>query len=126
MESTLDQVLPQIRWRIVLTDQERHNGTKPPEAYGLAWRDFPRRTNVYMPVPVNVIAGALRAAWHRMRAGYGRSVEDSRFVKAAGDAFDRGWQEGFTHGRTFGQREGHNAALVGLLAHVDNKGRDPH
>lgn len=124
-DAHLDQVLPHIRWRIVITDQELHTGAEVPDSYGLAWRDFTQRVNVYMPVPVNVIAGALRAAWHRLRAGYGKSTHDVHATKAVGAAFDRGYMDGFGQGRALGHREGRDAALLSLLANLDGRKGEP-
>jgi hypothetical protein len=41
-----------------------------PPFYGVAWHDYMRRRAVCYPVPLNMIAAALRSAWIFIRYGY--------------------------------------------------------
>lgn len=125
-EARLDQVLPKIRWRIVVTDHELQAGSAPPDGYGLAWRDWTTSTVVYMPVPLNAICGAVRMAWHRLRCGVGITPTDAALRKAHRAGFLAGERNGWQLGRVVGHRKGFKAGGDALLASMIadlNKGR---
>lgn len=54
--------------------QELEPGTRPPRGYGFAWDDYAVNVRVYLPIPLNVLARAGRAAWEGLRGGYARAL----------------------------------------------------
>lgn len=115
-EARLDQVLPKIRWRIVVTNHELCAGVAAPDGFGLAWRNWTVNAAVYMPVPLNVICGAARTLWDRLRRGVGVTPTDAQLRKARQDGFAAGEKNGWQLGRIIGHREGFKAGGDALLA----------
>lgn len=56
-------------WRLVVDYLTIREGDELPPGYGLAWRCWDRDALVVMPVPLNVLAGGVRAAWHWLKVG---------------------------------------------------------
>ena len=73
-----------------------------PPWYGVAWVDYARDVAVCMPVPLNAVAGAVRAAylWVRFslwrRADFRADME--RRVRRAEEARDSAWEIGYRSG----------------------------
>ena len=47
-----------------------NEGECPPWIYGFAWSDFARKERIYIPVPLNLIAGFTRRTWWFLRRGF--------------------------------------------------------
>lgn len=77
-------------------------GEALPPWYGVAWWDYNRDVAVCMVVPLNVVAGAVRAAWVWLRfppwrrANFRAQME--RALRRANQERDRAWGLGFTAG----------------------------
>lgn len=70
-------IIPRIRWRIDVDD-----GVMMPEGYGLAWHRLDTGRRVCMIVPLNLIAGAVRATYHWIRRGFYASKMSPQFSDA--------------------------------------------
>jgi hypothetical protein len=85
------------RFKIVKRIDE---GSMLPPLYGVAWQDFYRRRAVCLPVPLNVVAGLLRAAWLYMRWGWIPTPMNPRA------AYDKGFRDGKRAAQEVGEQKG--------------------
>lgn len=83
-----EDVVPRIRWRLEMNWRQAE-GAEAPTGYGIAWRcDHDRGVTVYMPLPINLIARALRELYYAMKYPmWGRS-----------DAISFAYQKGLKQG----------------------------
>jgi hypothetical protein len=88
-ESWRSDVIPQIRWKIIVP-----NACESPDGYGTAWQLWQMNARVCMPVPLNLIAGAIRATWHWFRRGFYASGHSPRYADAMAWGEVRGYAFG--------------------------------
>lgn len=90
-------VIPRIRWRIIVP-----NECESPDGYGTAWQLWQTNARVCMPLPINLIAGAIRATYHWFRRGFYASGHSPRYADAMAWGEVRGYAYGFDHGTQHG------------------------
>lgn len=61
-----------------------------PRGFGIAWRSKSGGELVFMPIPVNVVAGLARAGWQRLHLGVRPSYVDHHRAAAFVDGVDAG------------------------------------
>lgn len=93
-ESWRSDIIPHIRWKIIVP-----NSCESPDGYGTAWQLWQMNARVCMPVPLNLIAGAIRATWHWFKRGFYASGHSPRYAEAMAWGEVRGYAFGLEHGR---------------------------
>ena len=58
-----------FRWLVSLLFVEVQHGCLLPRFYGVAWLLVYRNAAIAMPIPLNLIAGPIRAAWLWAKSG---------------------------------------------------------
>lgn len=65
-----------------------------PRFYGVAWTEWERPVVVAYPVPLNLIARAMRWLWHGMAFRY----RPAKWEELLADSYRRGYEDGRKHG----------------------------
>lgn len=89
-----EDIIPRIQWRV-----EVREGEEIPDGYGLAWREWYYRGTVCMPMPLNYVAGALRACRDWLKMGFSaRPFFSPRYAEAVAHGERRGLEYGWERG----------------------------
>ena len=88
-------------------------GQRVPWYLGYAWGTLDGGSAVYLPVPLNLVAGWVRRAWHALRCGAGSSVIDR--------AHANGFAAGCRFGQTMGYELGHAAGVKAGVERIEQE-----
>ena len=82
---------------MMLTELRLAEGEQLPRGYGVAWRLPDRLVYVCLPIPLNLIVGAFRAFWLRVRLPEGRDVLDEYYDLGHRSGYEAGRRQGYEH-----------------------------
>lgn len=89
-------IVPRIRWRIEIdTMHSLCDSDAVPVGYGRAWRVSGKDASIFMPMPINVIARAIRELYWRVKnPTFGSRISEMDKQREIGRS--QGWRAGFT------------------------------
>lgn len=91
-------VLPRIRWKVLVQP-----GNMAPSGYGIAWCRYETGEAVCMPMPLNLIAGAILGTYRWIRGGFFVHHWSPRYSEAIEYGESRGaaraWDDGYDEGQ---------------------------